>query len=127
MRVRGTVRHSLAILGALITLASAAVPVRAETITLRWRYSAPVRVAGFRVHLGHAPGVSAQTIDVGRPTADAAGIYSARIEVPDGVPSTLSVVAYDATGVESSNSNEWLRPAGEALLGAPGRPEVVEP
>jgi len=125
--VRGSVRHSLASLAALAALTAAPAPGRSETITLRWRHPVPTRVAGFRVQLGHAPGVAAETIDVGRPEADAAGIYRARIELPDAAASYISVVAYDATGAESPRSNEWLRPQGPPLLGAPGRPEVVEP
>jgi hypothetical protein len=99
----------------------------AEIVTLRWRHPTPARVTGFRVQIHAASGGAHETIDVGLPTPDAAGIFHAQIEVPDDAPSVLSVSAYDAAGIESASSNEWLRAPLEAAIGTPGRPEVVEP
>jgi hypothetical protein len=112
---------------------AAAGAAEARSVTLRWRFSAPERAAGFRVHVGSAPGVYTRTIDVGKLEPDAEGVYRATIEVADHEPTFLSVSAYGERGEESARSNEGLRapaPAdGEAgtaqRLGTPGRPRVV--
>jgi hypothetical protein len=118
------VRSALAACAALCLMASAA---RAETVTLRWRHPSPARVAGFRAHLGPAPGQYTRTIDLGRPVPDAAGVYRARVEVDDGARTHLAVSAYDERGRESAPSNEWARRSTAGALGRPGRPQVVEP
>ena len=125
--MRGTDRKrcSLPALAAVPLALLLAAPGVAETVTLRWRYAAPERVAGFRVHVGTA-GAGGRSIDVGRPIPDAAGVYRASVEVTDGETARLSVSAYDAAGTESPRSNEWLRAAAGAL-GTPGRPQVVDP
>jgi hypothetical protein len=120
-------RGRLSVLAACAALCLAAVAARAEMVTLRWRYPAPERVAGFRAHLGGAPGAYTRTIDLGRPTPDAAGVYRARVEVDDGERTHLAVSAYDETGQESARSNEWARSSATPVLGTPGRPQVVEP
>lgn len=130
-RRRGSVRvkvrtRRVSALGAAALL-WAALPASAEPVTLRWRYPEPSRVAGFRAQLGSAPGRVERTIDLGRPMPDPDGTYRAEVELPDGAPSYVSVVAYDAAGTESPRSNEWHRPPRGPVLGTPGRPEVVEP
>ena len=120
-------RGCLPALAAAAALSLAAATGRAETITVRWRYPATERVAGFRVHTGPAPGRYTQTVDVGRPTPDAAGVFSARIEVADGEPTHLAISAYAANGEESPRSNDWARAASAAAPSRPGRPQVVEP
>jgi hypothetical protein len=125
-------RRVLAGLAFALGLAAASA-ADARSITLRWRYPAPERAAGFRVHVGSAPGVYTRTVDVGKPAPDAEGVYRATIEVADHEPSFLAVSAYGERGEESPRSNETLRapePAeGEAgaapRLGTPGRPRVV--
>lgn len=117
-------RSALAACAALCLLAGAA---RAETVTLRWRHPAPGRVAGFRAHLGPAPGQYARSIDLGRPTPDATGVYRARVEVDDGARTYIAISAYDEGGSESPRSNEWARSSTAVVLGQPGRPQVVEP
>ena len=112
---------------ACAALGLAAGSAQAETVTLRWRYPAPERVAGFRAHVGGSPGSYARTIDLGRPTPDAAGVYRARVEVDDGELTHLAVSAYDETGHESARSNEWARSSLIPVLGTPGKPRVVEP
>lgn len=114
-------------LAACAALCLSAAAGRAETVTLRWRHPAPERVAGFRAHVGAASGAYARTIDLGRPTPDAAGVYRARIEVDDGERAYLAVSAYDEAGRESARSNEWARSSSTPVLGTPGRPQVVEP
>jgi hypothetical protein len=120
MRSSGT---ALAACAAALCLVAAG--ARAETVTLRWRYPAPERVAGFRAHVDGASG--SRTIDLGRPAPDAAGVYRARVEIGDGERVHLAVSAYDESGAESPRSNEWARAASAPVLGTPGRPEVVEP
>ncbi len=106
----------------------------ARSVTVRWRHPAPARVAGFRIHLGGAPGDYTRVVDVGRLTADAQGIYHFELEVADDGPTYLVVTAYGAKGEESVPSNEALRsptPTGDDAaglrLGTPGRPHVVGP
>jgi hypothetical protein len=119
-------------LGLGVAAASAA---DARSIVLRWRFAAPERAAGFRVHVGSQPGVYTHTFDVGKPAPDADGVFRARIEVPGDGPVFLAVSAYGERGEESARSNEGVRaPApGEAeadaaqRLGTPGRPRVVRP
>ena len=114
-------------LSAAAALALAALAARAETITLRWRYAAPERIVGFRVHTGPAAGQYTHSIDVGRPAQDAHGVYHAEVEVADGEATHLAVSAYDARGVESPPSADRLHPAAPGAPSKPGRPEVVEP
>lgn len=121
----------LAFVAALLLAAGAA---EARSVTVRWRHPAPERAAGFRVHVGSAPGLYTRTVDVGKPVPDADGVYHATIEVGDQERVFLAVSAYGARGEESPRSNETVRaPAGpeagdaERGLGTPGRPRVVPP
>jgi hypothetical protein len=102
----------------------AASAVHADTVTLRWRHAAPARVAGFRVHFGKSPDALTHSIDLHQLRPDAAGIFRARVELPDGEPVYVAVSAYDASGAESQPSKAWLRSPG---ISAPGRPAVVDP
>jgi hypothetical protein len=120
-------RSSLPALSAAVVLSLAALTARAETITLRWRYAAPERIAGFRVHTGPAAGQYTRTVDVGQPAPDADGVFSARVDVADGEPTHLAVSAYDANGVESPLSGDREHAASASAPSQPGRPEVVEP
>jgi len=115
--------RALALAAALAPAAGAS----AETITLSWRYPEAERVAGFRVHLGPAPGQYTRSVDVGRPSADAAGVFRARLEVPDGETTHLAISAYDARGAESPRSQDQARASSTAAPGRPGRPELVAP
>jgi hypothetical protein len=109
---------------ALALSAALAAEARAETVVLRWRHAEPSRAVGFRAHVGSEPGAYTRTIDLGRPTPDAAGVYRASVELADGEGSHLAVSAYDESGRESPPSNEWAR---TPPLGRPGKPQVVEP
>ena len=128
-------RRVLAGLAFGLGLAAAAAAADARSITVRWRFAAPERAAGFRVHVGSAPGLYTRTIDVGKPTPDAEGVYRVSIEVADDEPTFLAVSAYGERGEESTRSNETVRaPAptdGEVgaaeRLGTPGQPRVVRP
>jgi hypothetical protein len=112
---------------------AAAGAAEAREITVRWRFEAPERAAGFRVHVGPAPGRYTRTLDVGKPRPDRDGVYQVSIEVSDHEPSFVAVSAYGESGEESPRSNESVRapaPADDetgATLGTPGRPAVVGP
>ena len=118
------------------TLAVAAV-AEARSITVRWRFPAPERAAGFRVHVGAAPGAYTHTVDVGKPMPDAGGVYEASVEVPDTGSAFVAVSAYGERGEESPRSNEIVRTPSDASeplpaapapeLGTPGQPRVVRP
>jgi len=120
---------------ALMLLLASVAGAEARDVTVRWRYAAPERVAGFRLHLGPAPGQYTRTVDVGKPNPDADGVFRVRIEVSDGEPTFVAVTAYDGRGAESPLSNETVRalaagrsPSAVAPgLGTPGRPEVIRP
>ena len=113
----------------------AAAAADARSITVRWRFDEPERVAGFRVHVGSAPGLYTHTVDVGKPAPDAQGVYRASVEVADQGPSFVAVSAYGEQGEESPRSNESVRapapteadPGPTEGLGTPGRPRVVTP
>ena len=124
MRQTGSRRGRRSASAALALALGAVTAARADTVTLRWRHAAPNRAAGFRVHFGDAPGALTHSIDVGQLTPDAAGIFRARVELPDGAPVYVAVSAYDASGAESPLSKTWRR---APSLGAPGRPAVVDP
>jgi hypothetical protein len=117
-------------LGLGITAAGAA---EARSITLRWRFAAPERAAGFRVHVGPRPGVYTRAVDVGKPAPDADGVFRASIEVPDHEPVFVAVSAYGERGEESPRSNESVRAPADAEdaaaqhLGTPGKPRLVRP
>lgn len=117
-------RRSLsAALAVALSLAGAAT-ARAESVTLRWRHAASTPAAGFRVHFGKSPAVLPHSIDLGHLEPDAAGVFRARVELPDGEAVYVAISAYDANGAESPRSRAWLR---SPALGKPGRPEVVDP
>ena len=109
---------------ALLLALVAGTAAHAETVSLRWRYAAPERAAGFRVYFGKSPGALVHHVDVGQLRPDGAGIFRARVELPDGEPVYVAVCAYDASGTESPRSQPWLR---TPRLGTPGRPAVVDP
>ena len=124
MRQTGSRRGRGSASAALAVALAAATAAQADTVTLRWRYAAPARVAGFRVHFGKTPGALTHRIDLHQLRPDAAGIFRARVELPDGEPVYVAVSAYDTSGTESPRSRPWLR---TPSLGAPGRPAVVDP
>jgi hypothetical protein len=121
----------------LALLLGIAFATRAEArdLTVRWRYAAPERVAGFRLHLGPEPGHYTRTVDVGKPNVDADGVFRVRIEVPDDGATFVAVTAYDGHGTESPYSNETVRGAAPErtatapppALGTPGQPQLVAP
>lgn len=135
MKDREPNRRGASIGLALVLLLAPVAGAEARDLQVRWRYAAPERVAGFRLHLGPAPGEYTRTIDVGKPNPDGTGVFRVRIEVPDEGATFVAVTAYDSRGTESPFSNEAVRGAapersgasGPPDLGTPGRPQVVGP
>ncbi|MEN8159832.1 MAG: hypothetical protein ABFS41_07165 [Myxococcota bacterium] len=135
MKDCATTRRGVSIGLALLLGIAAATRAEARDLTVRWRYAAPERVAGFRLHLGPEPGRYTRTVDVGKPNADAEGVFRVRIEVPDDEATFVAVTAYDGRGTESPFSNETVRAAAPERaatghppgLGTPGRPQLVSP
>lgn len=124
MRRTSSTRSRWPLVAALSLSLASATAVRAEGVTLRWRHAASTPAAGFRVHFGKSPAVLPHSIDLGRLEPDADGVFRARVELPDGEPVYVAISAYDAKGAESPRSRAWLH---APALGAPGRPEVVDP
>lgn len=104
--------------GALLLLMASAAAARSEL--LRWQHPAPASVAGFKVYVGNAPGVSQTTLDIGMPTASG-GVFSYSLQVPDANSVYIRVSAYGPTGLEGVKSNEQLR---LGQLGTPGKPQI---
>lgn len=94
--------------GALLALALlfAAHAAHARTETLRWEYSEPSLVDGFRAHVGSSSRSYDQTIDLGLPTADGSGVFSRSVQVSDGATVYVAVTAYTNGGQQSPYSNE---------------------
>ena len=114
-----TVLRSLVVLCLFAPLASSAA---AADVTLRWRPPASGGAVGYNVYIAPqtAGALVATPIDVGRPTADAAGVESARIVGVD-LSKLLSVemTSYDALRRESARSNRILLVPGGETLAAP--------
>jgi len=91
----------------LILLAASA---EARVVTLRWTdpNPAPSPAAGFRAHVGTSSRTYGAAIELGKPTPDASGVYSASATVPDGVTAYVAVSALGATGNQSLWSNEQV-------------------
>lgn len=84
--------------------------------TLRWAHPDPSDVAGFRVHVGSAPGVYDRSIDVGLP-AQGGGVFTYDLAVPSDADVYVAVTAYDADGLASPFSNEQFRAAPQSGSG----------
>lgn len=95
---------------AFVCVLAVGVEASARTETLRWRHADPASVTGFRV-IWRTTGTTPRIEDVGLPTRDAQGIYSASVVVDDGVNVYLSMTAYNADNLSSFASNEICRGA----------------
>lgn len=114
-----TVLHSLV---ALCLFAALAPPAAAENVTLRWRPPASGGAVGYNVYIAvpvTGP-LAATPIDVGRPTANAAGIASALVVGVDRSKLLgVEMTSYDALRRESAHSNRILLVPGNETLAAP--------
>jgi hypothetical protein len=122
-RLRGVLPGFLGLAAALAALGSAR-PAEAREEVVRWRYSAPGRVTGFRIHVGTTPGTYTQVIDAGKPARNDAGIYVRRIDVANAATVYVAVSAYDGQQ-ESPLSNTTVR-AG-VVTPPPGNPPPANP
>jgi hypothetical protein len=93
-RLRGVLPGFLGLAACLAALGSA-LPAEARVEAVRWRYSEPGRVTGFRIHVGTTPGAYTQVIDAGKPQRNANGVYAREISVADGATVYVAVSAYD--------------------------------
>jgi hypothetical protein len=96
-RVLGFATAALAVL-------AAAAPASARTERIRWRYPAPDRVEGFKIHIGQVSGAYGKVVDVGKPARNG-NVYEADVEVPDLAVMFVAVSAYAGTA-ESELSNQ---------------------
>lgn len=70
------------------------------SLSLAWNPSADISVVGYRIYFGTNSGIYMQTVRVGNTT-------SATLNgLEEGTKYFVTVTAYDAIGLESSNSNE---------------------
>src|SRR5262245_24941289 len=95
---------------AILFVFAFALEASARTETLRWRHGDPTAVSGFRVHWRvSGSSAAARTEDVGKPTRDAQGNYTASVVVDDGADVFISLTAYNPANVSSFPSNEICR------------------
>jgi hypothetical protein len=92
----------LALLGAILLLGAQA---EARTERVRWTYSQPERVSGFRLHIGSASGSYATSVDIGMPPGSE-GFYEAEVWLDGNEIAYVVVTAYDGDGNVSPPSNE---------------------
>ncbi len=97
-------------LGAAAFVLAAATPALARNELLRWTHPNPNGVQGFRVHYGPSSRQYTKSVDVGLPQPDAAGVYVYDLVVPNAATIYVSVTAYGPSQLQSSFSNEQLRP-----------------
>jgi hypothetical protein len=88
----------------LLTIAAASM-AQARTETIRWTQAEPYVIAGFEIRWGTSPGSYPNIVDVGLPTPDGSGVYSADLALPD---QTVYLVARsrDSQGFLSDFSSE---------------------
>jgi len=105
----------------------------ARTETLRWAHPNPGAVSGFRAYKGSASGSYTTTIELGKPTPDASGVFSFPLTLGDTESAYIVLRAYDASNNLSTPSNERLfapsgsGSSGSGALGAPGTPTLILP
>ena len=97
------------LLALALTLLVAAGTAQARTETFRWLDPNPLPspVVAFRIHLGSSSGNYTTVLDVGLPTPDGSGVYSASTDVPDAAVVYVAMTA--VADLESGFSNEQVR------------------
>jgi len=101
-------RNPLEILSGLIVVAAiltAGTAASARTESLRWYHPSPDEISGYRVHWGTGSRSYSSTINVGKLAANADGVVSYSLTVPDEQTVFVAVTAYDSDG-DSPYSNE---------------------
>lgn len=109
----------LAVVLGLFVSAAAADPAAARVERIRWKYSAPERVAGFNVHVGTEAGSYGVVFDAGKPTPDG-NVYTYDLELADEAIAFVAISAYTASGEQSALSNEVKHKPGGHGAGAGG-------
>lgn len=101
----------------LLALLNKPVPAFSETlpgysVTLAWDASPSPEVTGYRIHLGVASGIYTSSGMVGKVTTKTVS------GLAGGVTYFLAISAYDASGLESTFSNEisYTTPAGRPIV-----------
>jgi hypothetical protein len=111
---------------ALALLCAAAAPAAARTERVRWRYAAPERVDGFRVHVGTDVLVGVGlVIDVGKPTADG-NVYEYALELGDDAVVYVAISAYAGSAVSELSNQVKYKPGGASRPPPDGEPEKTD-
>jgi hypothetical protein len=92
---------------------------QARTETLRWTHSAPNDVVNFEAYFGSQPGSYDNVVNLGKPTPDANGVYTATIEVGSG-DVYIALRAVGALSTQSPLSNERARTGTSTSSGGTG-------
>jgi hypothetical protein len=101
-------------------------PASAVETEVRFMHIEFFDVAEFRALIGFQPGVYTRTVDLGIPSK-AGAIYTALVDVSEGVDLYIAVIAVGHNGLVSAPSNERQRHIVSAtVLGRPGQP-VLQP
>jgi len=94
---------------------------QARLATIQWTdpNPAPSPVTNFRLHVGTTSGSYGAIVDLGLPTPNASGVFTASANVPDDVDVYIVMTAFEVSGLESAWSNEQVLaappPAGDQL------------
>jgi len=124
-RLRGVLPGFLGLAAGLAALGGA-LPAEARVEAVRWRYSAPGRVSGFRIHVGATPGNYTQVIDAGKPQRNANDVYTYQVNVADNTTVYVAVSAYDGQQ-QSPLSNVTTRPGAAPPPPPPANPPPGNP
>ena len=119
--------HSSALAFALLLMASTLASARTET--LRWTHNDLSSVSAFVIYYGMSSRNYTTVIEVPALQADAQGIFSFDIGVPDDATIYVAITARDSGDLESGYSNEGTRSPSSsdpnAPPGKPGTPYVI--
>lgn len=100
-------RTAIALTVAVSLLSAVGAAARDEVI--RWRQDTPTGIAGYELEWGTSSGSYGGAIDLSLPPADADGVYTSTVSVPDGAAIYMVLHSYDGSGLRSPPSNEIVR------------------
>lgn len=112
-----SMNHNFLIVLAIVLVCGAARVSEARVEILRWTHPNVAEIQRFEAQVGLQSGVYTETIDLGKPQADAEGIYSNSIDVGDQDSVFIVLVGIGTTGLSSMVSNEIQR-SGSSTGGA---------
>lgn len=110
-------RTAIALTVAASLLSAVSATARDEVI--RWRQDTPAGIAGYELEWGTSSGSYNGAIDLSLPPADADGVYSTTVSVPDDAAVYMVLHSYDNSGLRSPPSNEIVRFDGNSPPPAP--------